>query len=197
MTAEKYNNMKSFMERLARRFVIVCAAAFVVCATAIAFGVYRDMAKPLRVVPASLDIDVESANRTFSIQSFVANDADTMKLDFLFKDDDRRVRGSKMVGCETGSGVRTKVVPLKVSLFALDKGGAPVIENKYEPTSYCEGWGKEADGTSTVSVVVDRLPRLTPGEHYALVVETMEAHPEFRQAGIGVKFSVGWTGHSF
>ncbi len=149
--------------------------------------------EPLQA-PFWIRLDAGIAGSRHIVPDFVANGISTMKLAFSYPDDARRVRGLDAIGCGADVARRSSPVPLRVRVYALGAPGAPtptLISDTHETQSICEGWSR-----LDVDVVLGELKGLVDGRHYAIVLDTLARHPEFKAEGVGVYFLLSRSHHS-
>ncbi|WDD92551.1 hypothetical protein Bsp3421_002566 [Burkholderia sp. FERM BP-3421] len=141
--------------------------------------------------PFWIRLDADVAGSRHIIPDFVANGISTMKLAFSYPDDARRVRGLDAIGCGADAARRSSPVPLRVRVYALGARTPTLISDTHETQSICEGWSR-----LDVDVILGELNGLVDGRHYAIVLDTLVRHPEFKAEGVGVYFLLSRSHHS-
>jgi hypothetical protein len=140
--------------------------------------------------PFWLKLDVDQPNKKFVVPSFVANKANAMKIEFVYKNEAQRYQDIERIGCGIGSNKPKHVIPLNISIYSIDNMKTPVME-KHGETTVCESFG-DSDNT----VMIGLLSNIDTGKHYSILVETIEKHPEFKTENIDVYFELSYFGHS-
>jgi hypothetical protein len=136
-----------------------------------------------------LDADVQGSRHI--VPDFVANGFNTMKLAITYPDDASRTRGMDAIGCGADVSLRRSPVPLRVRVYALDRGVPALVGDIRALQSRCQSWtGLDA------GLILGQLNQLVDGHHYAIVLDTLERHPEFKAEGVDVYFLLSRSHHS-
>jgi hypothetical protein len=141
--------------------------------------------------PFWIRLDASRQGSRHIVPDFVANGLTTMKLAFAYPDDAQRVRGMDAIGCGADVSRRRSPVPLRVRVYALDTGSPVLTSDTRAMQSNCQGWSR-----LDVDVILGELSGLIEGRHYAIVLDTLERHPEFQAEGVDVYFLLSRSHHS-